>query len=136
VAVEDVLEGRAAGAGSVCSLGRPGQLLRIPEEDDVAGGPPEGDQVGEGHLARLVDHQDVERGGQCGSGEQPRCAGHHVDPAGGDAGFDDVIVVDALDRLRSTAVLVVGLLNGPQRHAGGVGGGAHLVKETVSLGWQ
>jgi hypothetical protein len=98
--------------------GRLGQLLRIPEEDDVAGGPADGDQVGEGHPAGLVAHQDVERGGQSGSGEQPRCAGHHVDGSGGDAGFDDVVVVDALGRLRSTAVLVVGLLTGSQRHAG------------------
>lgn len=83
VAVEEVLEGGAAGAHRVGALRRLGQLLRVAQEDDVVRRRAHGHQVGERHLPGLVDHEHVDGADHGVAGEEPRRAGHDVDRPGG-----------------------------------------------------
>ena len=68
VAVEEVLEAGEAGLAGVAALGRLGELHLVADEDQVAGGLADGDGVGEGDLAGLVDEQVVERARQLVAG--------------------------------------------------------------------
>ena len=63
VAGEDVLEGRDARAVRVGALGDLRELVRVAQEDERSRGAAERDDVGEGHLARLVDEEDVDAAG-------------------------------------------------------------------------
>ena len=58
---EKVLEDGGAAARRMHALGHLGELQRIAEENQVAGGRAHGQRVGERHLAGLVDHEVVER---------------------------------------------------------------------------
>ena len=70
-AAEDVLEGRRAGAVGMDALADLGELVRVAEQDDRAGGGRAGQRVRERLLAGLVDEQDVERPIELRAGEQP-----------------------------------------------------------------
>ena len=54
------------------ALGHLGELQRVTEENQIAGGGAHGQRVGEGDLAGLVDHEIVQRAVQLGAGEEPR----------------------------------------------------------------
>ena len=60
-------------------LGDLRELLRVAEQDDVAGGGAQRERVGEGDLARLVDEQVVERAVDLLAAEVPGGAGGQVD---------------------------------------------------------
>ena len=79
---EKVLEDGGAAARRMHALGHLGELQRIPEENQVAGGRAHGQRVGEGHLAGLVDHEVVERAVQLGAGEEPRRSREELDAGG------------------------------------------------------
>ena len=57
LAVEQVLEAGEAGVAGVVALGHLGELHLVADEDQVAGGLADGDRVGEGDLAGLVDER-------------------------------------------------------------------------------
>lgn len=58
-----MLEDGGARAARVRSLRDVCELLRVTEQDDAIRGLGDGDRVGEGHLAGLVDQQDVDGAG-------------------------------------------------------------------------
>ena len=84
-----------AGAARVRALADLRELLRVAEQDEVAGAGGDGERVGERHLAGLVDQQDVDRRLHALAREQPRRAGdqQHVVGAAGSASVLDVLDV-------------------------------------------
>src|SRR6266849_8519671 len=68
---QEVLEDGGARLLRMHALRHLGELERIAEEDEVVGGSTHGEGVGQGDLARLVDHEVVERTVQLGPREEP-----------------------------------------------------------------
>ncbi len=95
------------------------ELLRIAEQDDRARGARHGEHVGERHLTRLVDEEDVEQPIALGRRPQPDGSSSHVVLVVGDSVprlgivFRDrhTVVVDGL-------VVLGDLLDASDRHAG------------------
>ena len=79
------------------ALRRLGQLLGVAEQDEVSRRAGDGRHVGERHLPRLVDEQDVECAVELLAGEEPRCARDHVDGAGRERLVDDLVGLGGAD---------------------------------------
>ena len=96
-----------------------GKLSRVAEQDEARGGLADREGVGQTHLSRLVDDEDVDRAGHLLARPQPRGAGGEVGLAGGER-LGDLLVGGGLDdALVRATVGVVGLLHAADidRHA-------------------
>src|ERR1051325_10297063 len=71
VSVEEVVEAGTPALSGVAALGRLGELHLVPDENDVARGGTDGDEIRERHLSRLIDEEIVEAPPHLLSAEKP-----------------------------------------------------------------
>ena len=115
--------------GRMAGLGRLRELARIAEQDEVARRAADGDDVGQGELAGLLDDQRVERAFERLAAEQPGRPGQHLHAARAKGGFD-LGVVRGVAHHRVRAPSVFGrLLHHLEPDAGALGGRAQLVEQ-------
>ena len=76
-ALHQVLQAGAPGVAGMIGLGGLGQLLLIAHQQDGFGAASHHQQVGQRHLACLIDHQQVELISQLLSAEHPGRPAHH-----------------------------------------------------------
>ena len=101
---EQVLEHRGSGVPGVNALRDLGELERVAEQDEVAGGRADRERVRERDLAGLVDEQVVERLVHVLLGEEPGGAGDELHVLGR---REVVVVVGALDEVAVELRLLV-----------------------------
>ena len=106
-----------------------GELERIAEENQVAGGGAHRERVRQGDLAGLVQDEIVQRAVELLAGEEPGRAGEELDVGAG--GLEGRVVLVGLDELALVLGLriVGGLLEAPEAHAG-------LPRDLLDLGEQ
>ena len=108
----------APGARRVHGLRDLGELERIAEENQVAGGGAHRERVRQGDLAGLVQDEIVQRAVELLAGEEPGGAGEELDVGAG--GLEGRVVVVGLDELAVVLGLGIagGLLEPLEAHAG------------------
>ena len=108
---EEVAEGRDVGAGRVDPLDGLVELAGIAEQDEAPRRLANGEGVGEAHLSRLVDDEDVHGAGHLLARPQPRGACGEVRLAGGECLGHLVVGAGQGDAFVGAAVAVVRLLD-------------------------
>ena len=113
---DEVLESRALGTHGMDPRADLRELVRVAEEDDRARRATHGHDVGQRHLAGLVDEQDVDLALHLVTGEQPRCPGRDVDRTIHQGALDRGVVGRELDSVEVRRVVArIAFLDRPQR---------------------